>query len=53
MKIIKQGKWKIFVECHACEAELLADATDIQLHAATQNAVIDEVVEIMKLREKS
>jgi len=38
VKILKQGKWTHFVECHTCEAELLLYASDVKLHAATQNA---------------
>jgi hypothetical protein len=38
MKIITKGKWKHFVECHTCEAELLLDVEDVKLHVATQNA---------------
>jgi hypothetical protein len=38
MKVIRKGKWKHFVECHTCEAELLLDAEDIKLHVGTQNA---------------
>lgn len=37
MKIIKKGKWKHFVACHTCEAELLLDADDVKLHIGTQN----------------
>lgn len=38
MKILKPGKWTLFVECHTCDAELLLDASDVKVHAATQNA---------------
>lgn len=38
MKIITKGKWKHFVECHTCEAELLLDAVDVKLHGGTQNS---------------
>jgi hypothetical protein len=37
MKIITKGKWKHFVMCSTCDAELLLDAGDVKLHVATQN----------------
>ena len=37
MKILKPGKWTLFVECHTCDAELLLEASDIKLHVSTQN----------------
>jgi len=38
MKILKPGKWTLFVECHTCDAELLLVASDVKVHPATQNA---------------
>lgn len=38
MKVLKPGKWTLFVECHTCDAELLLQASDVKVHVATQNA---------------